>query len=150
MTTRVEHAQLLVSDLDRSAEFYTSLFPDWRVRARGREIGARPYAWIHVGTDETYLAFRTAYEGRTETSATVEKHSNHIGIVIDDVEATVKRLRRLGAETIVNEHPYRTRVYTRDPDGYELELVFYSTSDVSLKNDYALSVQAGMTVLDGV
>jgi hypothetical protein len=41
-------------------------------------------------------------------------------------------------------------VYTRDPDGYELELVFYSTSDVSLKNDYALSVQAGMTVLDGV
>jgi catechol 2,3-dioxygenase-like lactoylglutathione lyase family enzyme len=148
MTTYVEHAQLLVSDLDRTAKFYTSLFPDWRVRARGRELGARPYAWIHVGTDQTYLAFRTAYEGKTETAASVEKHSNHIGIVIDDVEATVTRLRGLGAAMIVNDHPYRTRVYTRDPDGYELELVFYGSADVGLKNDYAWSAQAGTSVLE--
>ena len=147
VVTYVEHAQLLVDDLDVTEAFYLAVFPDWRVRARGREIGLRPYSWIHVGTTDSYLAFRMAYEGRTETRARVETLSNHIGIVVEDIPATIERLRSRGVDYTVNDHPYRVRVYTRDPDGYELELVQYKTENPELRHDYLESVRQGTTVL---
>ena len=41
--------------------------------------------------------------------------SNHLGIVVADVEAAVGRLEALGAPVLRSKHPHRLRVYTRDP-----------------------------------
>jgi hypothetical protein len=147
MATYVEHAQLLVADLAVTELFYLSIFPDWQIRARGRETGLRPYSWIHIGTRDSYLAFRLAYEGSTEAPAGAERQSNHIGIVVEDAGGVIERLRHNAADFTVNDHTYRVRIYTRDPDGYELEVVQYKTDDPALRHDYSESVRLGTTVL---
>lgn len=151
MTTYVEHAQILVADLDRTERFYTRLFPDWSTRARGREISGRKfYNWLHVGSPRSYLSFRTAYDsGEPEVVPTVEIMSNHIGVVVDDMGATIERLEALGAQVIKSTHPHRLRVYTRDPDGYEVELIQYLTDDVDLRNDCSWCVENGISEIVG-
>jgi len=147
MATYVEHMQLLVSDLAITEKFYTTVFPDWSVRGRGREVGgSKKYAWIHVGDQDTYLSFRTSYEGQTEEQARAERVSNHMGIVVEDIEAVISRLKHIGSEVIQSKHPHRARVYTRDPDGYEIEIVQYLSNKASEKNDYQWCLANGVTV----
>ena len=54
MGVRLEHANLCVRDLEGMIRFLQTAFPEFRIRGEGitRE-GAR---WVHVGTDETYIA----------------------------------------------------------------------------------------------
>ena len=53
MSTRIEHANLAVRDVDETIRFLKTAFPDFRVRREGKTWqGAR---WVHVGTDDTYI-----------------------------------------------------------------------------------------------
>ncbi|MES2207367.1 MAG: VOC family protein [Pseudomonadota bacterium] len=147
MATYVEHMQLLVSDISRTEKFYTTIFPDWSVRGQGREVGgSKKYEWIHIGTPSTYLSFRTHYEGQIEEQAKAERVSNHIGIVVDDIEMIISTLKQIGGEVILSKHPHRVRVYTRDPDGYEIEIIQYLSDKDSEKNDYQWCLANGVTV----
>ncbi len=54
MSIRLEHANLIVRDVDETIRFLRTAFPEFRVRGEGKTWhGVR---WVHVGTDETYLA----------------------------------------------------------------------------------------------
>ncbi|MBB4843215.1 putative enzyme related to lactoylglutathione lyase [Paucibacter oligotrophus] len=146
MNSYVEHAQIFVVDLDRTATFYLELFPEWRIRGRGREVaGSRRYNWIHIGDDHTYLAFRGGYEGMSEPAPSVEKQCNHVGIVVPEIAEKERVLRQLGAPMVRSTHPARVRVYTRDPDGYEIELIQYLSEEVGARNDYDWCVRNGIT-----
>src|SRR5689334_8177174 len=94
--TRLEHVNLVVRDLDGMVRFLQTAFPDHRIRGEGRgPSGAR---WLHIGTDESYLALNEAsvepaepwvpYSGRPGV--------NHLGFEVDDVEALQARLRAAG------------------------------------------------------
>ena len=119
----IEHVNLTVSDLDRSIAFYCDLL-DLQVRWKGPIDGERLGA--HVGDDRSYLAlFQAAADGPVEQDYG-RPGINHFGFVVDDLEETRRRLGRLGA-TVHFEPVYEPgrRIYFRDPDGIEVELVQY-------------------------
>lgn len=118
----LEHVNLTVADLDRSVDFYTRLF-DLKVRWLGTTRDGTPAA--HVGDDRAYLAL---FEGRGSLPDQDygQVGINHIGFVVDDLEAAKVRLSSLDAR-VHSEQEYDPgrRLYFRDPDGIEIELVQY-------------------------
>ena len=58
MAVRLEHANLTVRDIDGMIRFLQTAFPEFRLRGEGKNRdGSR---WVHVGTDQTYIALSPA------------------------------------------------------------------------------------------
>ena len=60
MTARLEHANLVVRDLDVEIQFLQTAFPEFGIRSDQTDPdGSR---WVHIGTHETYIALmKSAY-----------------------------------------------------------------------------------------
>lgn len=122
---RIEHANFTVTNADSAAETLVRLF-DWRIRWSGSAIhGGRT---VHVGTDEAYLALYAPprVERATNDSYTTLRGLNHVGIVVDDLDAMEQRVLEAGFETHSHQdyEPGR-RFYFRDREGVEYEVVAY-------------------------
>ena len=140
MTTRLEHANLIVRDVDATVRFLRTAFPDFRTRFDG--AGADGRRWVHFGTEETYVALSQA---TVEPDQPWEPYTgvpgvNHLAYEVDDVEGVRARLAAGGYvdSTVPNRHPFRKRVYFYDPDGNDWEFVEYLSDDPAKRNDYAL------------
>ena len=140
MTVRVEHANLCVRDIDGMIRFLQTAFPEFRIRHDA--TGADGTRWVHVGTDETYIALNqaTAEPERRWTPYEGMPGVNHLAYEVDDVEALRDRLNSAGHEdsTVPNAHPYRKRVYFNDPEGNDWEFVQYLSDDPAKRHDYEL------------
>jgi catechol 2,3-dioxygenase-like lactoylglutathione lyase family enzyme len=140
MSTRLEHANLAVHDVDATLRFLQTAFPDFRIRGEGKNWqGAR---WVHIGNDETYVAVNEAPEPAAEQWVPYagKPGTNHLGYVVDDVDALRARMLSVGYRdsTVPNNHPHRRRVYFYDTEGNDWEFVQYLTEAVDERNDYAL------------
>lgn len=135
MQCTLEHANLTVKNIDESVRFITAAFTHFSVRGSGVKDGTR---WVHVGTQETYLALNDGAAGKVR-GAYESAGVNHLGFVVDDVEAVKQRLLKAGFKEgfVPPEHPHRRRVYFNDSDGFEWEFVQYFSNDPALRNDYA-------------
>lgn len=123
---RFEHANLSCKNIDASARFYQTLFPDWYVRAEGESQGCR---WMHLGDRQFYLALNhePTLERTHELYDTIG--INHLGFVIQDGEKMQARLDANGIEYYtMSAAETKFRIYVSDPDGNELELVEYQDS----------------------
>jgi glyoxylase I family protein len=119
---RIEHVNLTVSDIERSAALFGKLL-GWRRRWRGEAMNGGET--IHVGDDTTYLALYT--DRRDHAGQRKGRPLNHVGLVVDDLDT---------AERVVLDHGLRTfnhgdyepgrRFYFFDWDGIEFEVVSYS------------------------
>jgi catechol 2,3-dioxygenase-like lactoylglutathione lyase family enzyme len=140
MAFRLEHANLLVRDIDATLRFLTTALPDLEVRGSG--TNPQGMRWIHVGDAETYIALNQA--SRPAPADWVpyrgEPGTNHLAFEVDDAEAVHQRLRDAGYRdsTVPNAHPHRRRIYFYDDDGNDWEFVEYLSEDRSLRNDYEL------------
>lgn len=140
MTTRLEHANLTVRDIDATLRFLQTAFPDFAVRHDVTDPdGTR---WVHFGNDETYIAL---------TESTVEPEHrwvpyegvpgvNHLAYEVDDIDGLRQRLAAAGyrESTVPNNHPYRKRIYFYDLDGNDWEFIQYLSDDPAKKHDYTL------------
>jgi catechol 2,3-dioxygenase-like lactoylglutathione lyase family enzyme len=138
MSVRLDHANLATRDIEGMIRFLTTAFPDFRVRGEGTMLsGAR---WVHVGTQETYLALNQASADRPEPWIPYggKPGLNHLGFEVDDADALRQRLRAAGYRdsTIPNAHPHRKRVYFHDAEGNDWEFVEYLSDDPAKRNDY--------------
>lgn len=118
----LEHVNMTVADLDRTIDFYTRLL-DLKVRWKGTSRDGTAAA--HVGDGRSYLALFEgggALPGQDYAQVGV----NHIGFVVEDLDDAKARLSALEA-TVHSEQDYEPgrRLYFRDPDGIEVELVEY-------------------------
>lgn len=122
---RLEHANLTVTDVDRSAAFYCDLF-DASIRWRGPDAAGREAA--HVGDDDHYLALFTAGDPGGRALVDYDRPGlNHIGFVVDDLDAMRARVEALGASVHLEaDYEPGRRLYFMDPDGNEIELVEYA------------------------
>jgi|SRR5579871_3328860 catechol 2,3-dioxygenase-like lactoylglutathione lyase family enzyme len=140
MALRLEHANLCVRDIDGMVRFLQTAFPEFRVRGRG--VSPQGVRWLHVGTDETYIALS---ESRRELAQHWVPYEglpgvNHLAYEVDDVEALRKRMISAGYRdsTPPNSHPHRTRQYFYDPEGNDWEFVQYFSQIPAERNDYNL------------
>jgi catechol 2,3-dioxygenase-like lactoylglutathione lyase family enzyme len=143
MAERLEHANLCVHDIDAVIRFLMTAFPDFQIRRDATEPdGSR---WVHVGTNETYIALVQAAREETRGGTPYKGRPglNHLAYEVDDVEALRARLRAAGYRdsTTPNSHPYRKRVYFHDPEGNDWEFVQYLADDVNKRHDYDLPDQ---------
>lgn len=137
MAVRLDHANLLVRDIEGTIRFLRTAVPALRVRGGGGSGGDR---WIHLGCDEFYLALEQATVEPAEpwTPYGGKPGTNHLGIEVDDAEAVRTRLREAGYRdtTYPNAHPHRSRVYFRDAEGNDWEFVEYRSSQPAQRHDY--------------
>lgn len=137
---RLEHANLCVRDIESMIRFLQTAFPEFRVRGEG--ISNDGTRWVHVGTDETYIALGQSrvqpaqdwrpYEGMPGV--------NHLAYEVDDVEGLRRRMMAAGYRdsTPPNAHPHRSRLYFYDPEGNDWEFVQYFSKNAEERNDYKL------------
>ena len=140
MTIRLEHANLCVRDIDVMIRFLQTAFPEFRIRRDTTDAdGTR---WVHIGTDETYIALNPAKEEPMHRWTPYEgiPGVNHLAYEVDDVDSLHTRLTSAGYtdSTVPNNHPYRKRVYFHDPDGNDWEFIQYLSDDPANRNDYEL------------
>ncbi|MFD0905316.1 VOC family protein [Actinomadura sediminis] len=128
------HVGLNVTDLDRSLPFYQRVF-GFEVQAEGREDGRR---WAFLGRDgrlvltlwqQSDTAFPTRSAGLHHLSFQVDS--------IDEVKATERVLRELGAELVHDgvvphgEGASSGGVFFTDPDGIRLEIYAPTGADTA-------------------
>ncbi len=137
---RLEHANLVVADIEPTLNFILAAFPNWSVRGRGEmSWNGKPRNWLHVGDDDYYLTLNDGGDGNNRD---LSGHSNglaHLGFVVDDVDAIVSRLEAKGFEIDVKgaDHPHRNTVYFRDPAGFQFEFMQYLSDRAEERNSYA-------------
>ena len=126
MTGTLEHANITVRDPDQTAAWLADVF-GWHIRWRGdAAMGGHT---IHIGTDNSYLAIYS--QGATNrVKGTTHKQIgglNHVGITVDDLDATEARVHAAGFET-TNHGDYEPgrRFYFTDADSIEFEIVSYA------------------------
>ena len=120
----LEHVNLSVKDVDRSAAFYSDLL-GLHTRWKGTFDDGRKAA--HVGDDHFYLALFEAPAAGSVNHDYLRPGINHFGFVVDDLDAVRDRLEQLAASDVTDTSDYEPgrRLYFRDPDDIEVELVSY-------------------------
>lgn len=129
----LEHIHVNVESIARTEAFLRAATPELRRRGGGDAEGYGP--WIHLGTDDCYIALTERAGSRPMPAL------RHIGLVVDDIEALVTRLSAAGFEpadpSSLDSHPYRRRVYYIDGNGLDWEFVQYLSEDPAQRNDYS-------------
>ena len=127
---RIEHVNITVGDPDRAAALMGRIF-GWKIRWQGPAMaGGRT---IHVGSDDHYLALYTPGD-TTSLPQAFEKGQplNHVGVVVDDLEAVEARVIEAGLEPFSHaDYEPGRRFYFFDPDGIEFEVVSYAPAAAS-------------------
>ena len=125
----LEHVNMTASDPARTADRLCSLF-GWRIRWQGDAINGGHT--IHVGGEGSYIAIYTCGDATGEAgSIGTDSYStpgglNHIGIVVDDLDAAETRVLEAGYETFSHaDYEPGRRFYFRDHDDVEFEVVSY-------------------------
>lgn len=129
----LEHVHLGVKNLATTEEFLSAALPGFSRRGSGYAEGYGN--WVHIGGQDNYIAL-------TETDVELDPKSlRHIGLVVDDIDAVIRRLEAVGRSpsdaSALNSHPFRRRVYYRDDNGIHWEFVQYLSEDASQRNDYS-------------
>jgi len=122
----LEHINFTVDDTKKTADELCSLF-DWKVRWEGDSMNGGYSA--HVGSENSYVALYSPLKttAPATTSYAVKGGLNHVGVVVDDLDAIEKRVKDLGYETHshANYEPGR-RFYFNNHDNIEFEVVSYT------------------------
>ncbi len=141
---KLEHTNLIVTDIDPTVAFLTAAFPSWHIRGEGNQ----PYAgmarrWVHLGDDDFYLAL-TAFDidpkdkGHQRDLSSPTPGLAHIGFEVSSLDDVVARLKEAGFEPdhLGADHPHRKNIYYIDGEGLEFEFVEYLSSDPEKRNSY--------------
>ncbi|NKB26261.1 MAG: VOC family protein [Rhodobacteraceae bacterium] len=125
MAARLEHVNYTVTDPHATAAMLDRVF-GWKIRWQGDSI--HNGTSLHVGPEETYLAL---YASGSDPAAKPRSYwtlsgLNHVGVVVDDLDATEARVKAEGLETHSHaDYEPGRRFYFHDTDGIEYEAVQY-------------------------
>ena len=124
--THFLHTMVRITDPERSQAFYEALgfafAGDFDI-VRDGEVEATNY-FFSLGGHESVLELTYNHDGRAYDLGT---GYGHIAVGVDDLDATLERLREQGIEP--EREPYSVRdggsrlTFVRDPDEYRIELI---------------------------
>jgi lactoylglutathione lyase len=116
------HTCYRISDIDRSVAFYEALGFEERRRMPIREEAINVFMGLPGDTDKLELTYNFGVD-----SYEIGTGYGHIAVGVDDLAATLARLKEQGIEP--EREPYRVReggsllCFVRDPDGYRIEII---------------------------
>ncbi len=121
---RLEHVNITVRDPAATAAWLCELF-GWHIRWQGSAIHGGHT--IHVGADDNYLAvYSQGNPGERNDSYTTRGGLNHVGVVVDDLDAVEEKVHKAGFKTHSHaDYEPGRRFYFHDDDGIEFEVVSY-------------------------
>ena len=128
----LDHAALLVKDVERSRHFYVTIL-GMNEEPRPSNF-AFPGAWFRKGMAHIHLIGedeenRTAQVvGHYREDELARGHVPHIAFEVDDLDATQKHLRSQDIEIVGGPRPRGDGVqqlYVLDPDGYVIEFFVF-------------------------
>jgi len=136
---RLEHINLVVTNISKTKKFLETAMPHWKVRGSGQnEWYGKKRNWLHFGDDDYYITLNDHGEGQNRDLRGVLPGLAHIGFVVDNLDEIRDRLLERGYEiaTIGADHPHRKTIYFIDPEGFEFEFIEYLSEIPSEKNMY--------------
>ena len=136
---RLEHANLVVKDIQSSIDFLLTAFPQWKLRGEGQgQWAGQARNWAHIGDDDYYLTLNDGAVGENRNLRGVAPGLAHIGFEVENVDDLKKRLTAKGYAIDIEgrQHPYRKTVYFIDPNGFQFEFIQYLSEENELKNQY--------------
>jgi len=131
----LEHANITVSNIEKSVDFFQTAFPHFVIRGGGNETRE----WIHLGDASTYIAINQGTPEQVHENKNMDRLGiNHIGFVVENVNEIAERLLVKGYK---RDYPkqiekFRIRDYFIDSDGNEFEFVQYLSNKTEEKNSY--------------
>ena len=137
MKVYMEHVNLSVNNLPEAVRFFETAFPEFEVRGGGeRENNTR---WLHIGTQETYIALTEVPNDNQHEKDYDKNGFNHVGFVVEDVAGIADRLLEAGFQRSypLQEQRYRIRDYFMDAEGNEYEFVQYLSDKTEERNSYS-------------
>ena len=129
---RLEHTNISVKDPDKTAELMCQLF-NWKIRWSGASMD-EGYT-VHVGNQQSYLALYTNpnIKENTERNYTDSNNLNHIGVVVEDLDAHKEKAKQLGLKPKnFRDYKYCNSFYGVDEYGLELEVICYRPAHYDL------------------
>lgn len=125
----LEHVNVTVKDPKQTAAMLVDLF-GWHIRWEGGAI--HDGYTVHVGDDDSYIAVYTGPKGgkdqqEPDNSYLQRAGLNHIGVVVDDLDAVEAKVNALGykSHSHANYEPGR-RFYFHEENGVEIEVISYA------------------------
>lgn len=118
----VEHINITVKNAEKTTAELQAIF-GWKIRWEGL-AGSGGYTF-HVGNETSYVAVYSTVDRKSGEARPVGL-LNHIAIVVDNLDAAEKRVKKLGYVTH-NHSDYEPgrRFYFHNDDGIEFEVVNY-------------------------
>ncbi len=122
----LEHVNITVADPAATADWLGRVF-GWHTRWHGAALsGGTTY---HVGDDASYVALYCPATPLRDGSSSYETRAalNHVGVVVDDLDATEARVVAEGFVPVDHgDYEPGRRFYFRDHDNVEWEVVSYA------------------------
>lgn len=118
----LDHVAIVVSDMDRSIEFYTGVL-GLKLIKDGRQEGGLKKTFI--GTEKKAVLALTEDRSLSRESGGSAESVNHIAFYVDDIEGVGRLLGERGVRFIEEKAGEDGRVracHFLDPDGVELEI----------------------------
>ncbi len=117
-TTTLHHVSLIVSDTDKSLEFYCGIL--------GLETAERPAldfpgAWLQVGSQQIHL-LELANPDSTDNRPRHGGRDRHTAFSVQDLSVVRQRLDEAGIEYTLSRSG-REALFCRDPDANAVELI---------------------------
>jgi catechol 2,3-dioxygenase-like lactoylglutathione lyase family enzyme len=122
---KLDHAALLVKDVERSRQFYREVLNMDEIPGLGTIWLAKGDAEIHLLEESEEGSAAQTSAGRYRPDELARGHTAHIAFEVDDLEEAQRHLRAHHIEIVCGPRPRGSeaeQLYICDPDGYVIEL----------------------------
>lgn len=127
VTLRIRHTMMLVSDLDRSIDFYTGLLGMDVQRLRPNPEKSERVGYLGYGTEDEFPSLELIETGGPGRVKEMPKWHGHIALYVSDLYKLSEKLKAAGVKFTLGPEPNRPSsndhvAFIEDPDGYTIEL----------------------------
>ena len=127
VTFRIRHTMMLVSDLDRSIDFYTRLLGMDVQRIRPNPDKHERVGYLGYGSEDEYPGLELIETGGPGHVKEMPKWYGHVALYVSDLYSLSGKLKSAGVKFTFEPQPNRPGsqdkvAFIEDADGYTLEL----------------------------